>query len=65
MQNSVGDDTNWLHMIAALQDLVIGAYLLPGNTTYNTKYTYNSYISETLRILNYFFLNPTTMMNPN
>ncbi|CDW79654.1 exported protein [Stylonychia lemnae] len=50
----------------ALQNLVMGAYLLKDKTTFSsTKYTYFHYVDEAIRLINQQYADPITKMNPN
>ncbi|CDW82747.1 exported protein [Stylonychia lemnae] len=51
----IQDKTNHGNHIQALQNLVLGAYLLKDKTTFSsTKYTYVHYVDEVIRLINQF-----------
>lgn len=64
MITSVTDESNWSSFLKTIERLVFGAYLLPSGTKYKYK-GYDSYITEALRLINYFFIDSQTKMNPN
>ena len=65
MSNWIPDGDTIQGLVDAVESTVIGAYLLPDTLKFRSKYYYTDYITECLRILNVFFITPSTMMNPN